>query len=123
MCKTSNAFGFDDNLHVMTNVVQWLELFGSACMKMIRLRPLWPGRRLGIGRPRPAESWTNPDQVYEQVVDLIVSEGMVDREKVTPDATFETLGHEVDRHHRHTGVEKNLMCTFPWMARSPRPRT
>ena len=31
------------------------------------------------------------DQLTEQVIDVICKEGMIDREKVTPDATIESL--------------------------------
>ena len=31
------------------------------------------------------------DQLVEQVIDTIVTEGMIDRDKVTPDATIESL--------------------------------
>lgn len=36
----------------------------------------------------------NPDQtaLVDQIVDVIVTEGMIDRDKVQPDATIESLG-------------------------------
>lgn len=36
----------------------------------------------------------NPDHsaLVDQIIDVIVSEGMIDREKVQPDATIESLG-------------------------------
>ena len=36
----------------------------------------------------------NPDQteLVDQIIDVIVTEGMIDREKVQPDATIESLG-------------------------------
>lgn len=67
-----------------------------------------------MSRPSREEILTNPDQVYEQVVDLIVSEGMVDREKVTPDATFETLGMKsIDIVMVLTAVEEKFDVYIP----------
>jgi acyl carrier protein len=57
---------------------------------------------------------SDPQHVYEQVVDLIVSEGMVDREKVTPDATFETLGlKSIDIVMILTAVEEKFDVYIP----------
>jgi acyl carrier protein len=56
----------------------------------------------------------DPKRVYEQVVDLIVSEGMVDRDKVTPDATFETLGlKSIDIVMILTAVEEKFDVYIP----------
>ncbi|MDQ0467255.1 acyl carrier protein [Labrys wisconsinensis] len=60
------------------------------------------------------EILANPQQVYQQVVDLIVSEGMVEREKVTPDATFETLGlKSIDIVMILTAVEEKFDVYIP----------
>jgi acyl carrier protein len=60
------------------------------------------------------EILANPQQVYEQVVDLIVSEGMVERERVTPDATFETLGlKSIDLVMILTAVEEKFDVYIP----------
>ncbi len=57
---------------------------------------------------------SDPQRVYDQVVDLIVSEGMVDREKVTPDATFETLGlKSIDIVMILTAVEEKFDVYIP----------
>jgi acyl carrier protein len=57
---------------------------------------------------------SDPQHVYDQVVDLIVSEGMVDREKVTPDATFETLGlKSIDLVMILTAVEEKFDVYIP----------
>jgi acyl carrier protein len=67
-----------------------------------------------ISKPSRAELLADPDRVYEQVVDLIVSEGMVDRDKVTPDATFETLGlKSVDIVMILTAVEEKFDVYIP----------
>jgi acyl carrier protein len=56
----------------------------------------------------------NPQHVFQQVVDLIVSEGMVEREKVTPDATFETLGlKSIDIVMILTAVEEKFDVYIP----------
>ena len=60
------------------------------------------------------ELLSDPDRVYQQVVDLIVSEGMVEREKVTPDATFETLGlKSIDIVMVLTAVEEKFDVYIP----------
>ena len=57
---------------------------------------------------------SDPQAVYNQVVDLIVSEGMVDRDKVTPDATFETLGlKSIDIVMILTAVEEKFDVYIP----------
>lgn len=40
-----------------------------------------------IGQKEPV----NHDDLVNQIIDTIVTEGMIDREKVTPDATIESL--------------------------------
>jgi acyl carrier protein len=60
------------------------------------------------------ELLSDPQRVYQQVVDLIVSEGMVEREKVTPDATFETLGlKSIDIVMVLTAVEEKFDVYIP----------
>jgi len=60
------------------------------------------------------ELLADPDRVYSQVVDLIVSEGMVDRDKVKPDATFETLGlKSIDIVMVLTAVEEKFDVYIP----------
>jgi acyl carrier protein len=60
------------------------------------------------------ELLANPDRVYQQVVDLIVSEGMVERDKVTPDATFDTLGlKSIDIVMVLTAVEEKFDVYIP----------
>jgi acyl carrier protein len=60
------------------------------------------------------ELLSDPTRVYDQVVDLIVSEGMVEREKVTPDATFETLGlKSIDIVMILTAVEEKFDVYIP----------
>jgi acyl carrier protein len=67
-----------------------------------------------MSRPNREELLSHPDRVYEQVVDLIVSEGMVEREKVTPDATFETLGlKSIDLVMILTAVEEKFEVYIP----------
>jgi len=57
---------------------------------------------------------SDPQRVYDQVVDLIVTEGMVEREKVTPDATFETLGlKSIDIVMILTAVEEKFDVYIP----------
>ena len=57
---------------------------------------------------------SDPKRVYDQVVDLIVSEGMVDREKITPDATFESLGlKSIDLVMILTAVEEKFDVYIP----------
>ena len=57
---------------------------------------------------------SDPQRVYDEVVDLIVSEGMVDRDKVTPDATFETLGlKSIDIVMILTAVEEKFDVYIP----------
>jgi acyl carrier protein len=57
---------------------------------------------------------SDPQAVYNQVVDLIVTEGMVDRDKVTPDATFETLGlKSIDIVMILTAVEEKFDVYIP----------
>lgn len=57
---------------------------------------------------------SDPQRVYDQVVDLIVTEGMVDRDKVTPDATFETLGlKSIDIVMILTAVEEKFDVYIP----------
>ena len=57
---------------------------------------------------------SDPQRVYDEVVGLIVSEGMVDREKVTPDATFETLGlKSIDIVMILTAVEEKFDVYIP----------
>ena len=57
---------------------------------------------------------SNPQRVYDEVVSLIISEGMVDREKVTPDATFETLGlKSIDIVMILTAVEEKFDVYIP----------
>lgn len=41
----------------------------------------------GIGQKEPI----NHDELVSQIIDTIVTEGMIDRERVTPDATIESL--------------------------------
>jgi acyl carrier protein len=56
----------------------------------------------------------DPRHVYDQVVDLVVSEGMVERERVTPDATFETLGlKSIDLVMILTAVEEKFDVYIP----------
>jgi acyl carrier protein len=56
----------------------------------------------------------DPQRVYQEVVDLIVSEGMVERERVTPDATFETLGlKSIDIVMILTAVEEKFDVYIP----------
>lgn len=43
------------------------------------------------GAAAPAKAPINHDALVEQIIDTIVTEGMIDREKVTPDATIESL--------------------------------
>jgi acyl carrier protein len=38
-----------------------------------------------------AKSPVDHDELVEKIIDTIVTEGMIDREKVTPDATIESL--------------------------------
>src|SRR5882757_5569845 len=60
------------------------------------------------------EILADPQKVYDQVVDLIVTEGMVDREKVTPDATFESLGlKSIDIVMILTAVEEKFDVYIP----------
>ena len=60
------------------------------------------------------ELLADPDRVYQQVVDLIVSEGMVERDKVTPDATFDTLGlKSIDIVMVLTAVEEKFDVYIP----------
>jgi acyl carrier protein len=60
------------------------------------------------------ELLSDPRRVYDQVVDLIVSEGMVERDKVTPDATFETLGlKSIDIVMILTAVEEKFEVYIP----------
>jgi len=60
------------------------------------------------------ELLSDPSRVYQQVVDLIVSEGMVERDKVTPDATFETLGlKSIDIVMILTAVEEKFDVYIP----------
>jgi acyl carrier protein len=60
------------------------------------------------------ELLSDPGRVYQQVVDLIVSEGMVEREKVTPDATFDTLGlKSIDIVMVLTAVEEKFDVYIP----------
>jgi acyl carrier protein len=60
------------------------------------------------------ELLSDPERVYQQVIDLIVSEGMVEREKVTPDATFETLGlKSIDIVMVLTAVEEKFDVYIP----------
>jgi acyl carrier protein len=60
------------------------------------------------------ELLSDPERVYQQVVDLIVSEGMVERDKVTPDATFETLGlKSIDIVMVLTAVEEKFDVYIP----------
>jgi acyl carrier protein len=67
-----------------------------------------------MSKPTKAQLLSHPDQVYEQVVDLIVTEGMVDRDKVTPDATFETLGlKSIDIVMILTAVEEKFDVYIP----------
>lgn len=40
-----------------------------------------------VGQKEPI----NHDELVNQIIDTIVTEGMIDREKVTPDATIESL--------------------------------
>ena len=57
---------------------------------------------------------SDPQKVYDQVVDLIVTEGMVDREKVTPHATFESLGlKSIDIVMILTAVEEKFDVYIP----------
>lgn len=57
---------------------------------------------------------SDPRRVYDEVVELIVTEGMVDREKVTPDATFETLGlKSIDIVMILTAVEEKFDVYIP----------
>jgi acyl carrier protein len=57
---------------------------------------------------------SNPQRVYDQVVDLIVSEGMVERDKVKPEATFETLGlKSIDIVMILTAVEEKFDVYIP----------
>jgi acyl carrier protein len=57
---------------------------------------------------------SDPRRVYDEVVDLIVSEGMVDRDKVTPDATFDTLGlKSIDIVMILTAVEEKFDVYIP----------
>ena len=61
-----------------------------------------------------ADLLSDPQRVYDQVVDLIVTEGMVDREKVTPDATFESLGlKSIDIVMILTAVEEKFDIYIP----------
>ena len=67
-----------------------------------------------MSKPTREELLSHPDHVYEQVVDLIVSEGMVERDKVTPDATFETLGlKSIDIVMILTAVEEKFDVYIP----------
>jgi acyl carrier protein len=67
-----------------------------------------------MSKPTKEQLLAHPDQVYEQVVDLIVTEGMVEREKVTPDATFETLGlKSIDIVMILTAVEEKFDVYIP----------
>jgi acyl carrier protein len=60
------------------------------------------------------ELLSDPERVYQQVVDLIVSEGMVERDKVTPDATFDTLGlKSIDIVMVLTAVEEKFDVYIP----------
>jgi acyl carrier protein len=60
------------------------------------------------------ELLSDPQRVYDQVVDLIVSEGMVERDTVTPDATFETLGlKSIDLVMILTAVEEKFDVYIP----------
>jgi acyl carrier protein len=60
------------------------------------------------------ELLSDPGRVYQQVVDLIVSEGMVERDKVTPDATFDTLGlKSIDIVMVLTAVEEKFDVYIP----------
>ena len=62
----------------------------------------------------PKDLLSDPRRVYEEVVELIVSEGMVDRAKVTPDATFETLGlKSIDIVMILTAVEEKFDVYIP----------
>ncbi|MDQ0392262.1 phosphopantetheine-binding protein [Labrys monachus] len=57
---------------------------------------------------------SDPQRVYDQVVDLIVTEGMVDRDKVTPEATFDTLGlKSIDIVMILTAVEEKFDVYIP----------
>jgi len=57
---------------------------------------------------------SDPQRVYEQVVDLIVTEGMVERLLFTADATFETLGlKSIDIVMILTAVEEKFDVYIP----------
>jgi acyl carrier protein len=67
-----------------------------------------------MSKPRREELLADPERVYQEVVDLIVSEGMVDRDKVTADATFETLGlKSIDIVMVLTAVEEKFDVYIP----------
>ena len=67
-----------------------------------------------MSKPKREDLLSKPDQIYQDVVDLIVSEGMVEREKVTPDATFETLGlKSIDIVMILTAVEEKFDVYIP----------
>lgn len=60
------------------------------------------------------ELLSDPQRVYDQVVELIITEGMVDRDKVTPDATFESLGlKSIDIVMILTAVEEKFDVYIP----------
>jgi acyl carrier protein len=74
--------------------------------------PLCPGKKMSTEANENILS--DPKRVYDQVVDLIVSEGMVDREKITPDATFESLGlKSIDLVMILTAVEEKFDVYIP----------
>ncbi|MFN8828695.1 MAG: acyl carrier protein [Labrys sp. (in: a-proteobacteria)] len=54
------------------------------------------------------------NQVYGEIVEIIIKEGMVDRSLVTPDATFESMGlKSVDLVMILTAVEEKYNTYIP----------
>lgn len=62
----------------------------------------------------PKSSHADAAGVYEEIVDIIVKEGMIDRSLVTPDATFESMGlKSVDLVMILTAVEERFNTYIP----------
>lgn len=56
----------------------------------------------------------DPQQIYDELVEIIVKEGMIDRALVTPDATFESMGlKSIDMVMILTAVEEKYETYIP----------
>lgn len=57
---------------------------------------------------------SNSDDLEARIIDVIVSEGLIEREKLTPDATLESLGlTSVDVVHILLGIEDKFGIYLP----------